>query len=901
MNESRIPYSAKELFRPGKPRVYRGRQLDSIAFPLGGIGTGSISLAGNGMLRDFEIFNRPDKGLQLKYTFFSLYAKRAAEDGVFRVLQGPATGSDLSGGGFGLDRNTGAGLPHFRSAEFVGEYPFAKINFSDARVPLEVSLEACNPFIPLNPDDSGLPAAMFTVHLRNPAGAPGPVEAVLFANLENRSGHPEMGEGRIEVIEENGLRALNMTTSRHAPDSPRYGSLVLATPHADTAFQTHWLRGGWFDSFQRFLDCAREGRLEENREPALCEKDTDVGSLAMRAVIEPGACVRIPVWIVWHTPNFEMYWAQGDLKPVWKNYYATQYADAAAVARYIAREHARLEKETRAFADSLFASTLPEAALDAVSSQLSILKSTTCLRLTDGTFYGFEGCFTHGGCCEGTCSHVWNYSQALAWLFPALERSSRQAEFTYSLHDSGHISFRMPLPLGKRPPEDFHAAADGQMGEILRLYREWQVSGDEDFLRRLWPSARRALEYAWTVWDMNRDGVCEGIQHNTYDIEFHGPNTMVGTIYLAALLAGERMARHLGEEDAANEYRRVFESGRRLTEERLYNGEFYIQKVETNMPREGTALFIKRPEACECSGGSCASSGGPLGAEGGSGGGAPPMPKYQYGEGCLSDQLIGQWIARMLDLGDVLDPQHVHSALDAIYRNNWRATLAQHATAQRIYALDEEAGLLLATWPRGGRPEFPFPYSDEVWCGIEYQVASHMIYEGMVGEGLAIVKGVRDRHTGERRNPWNEFECGSHYARSLASYSVLLALSGFTYSAPEQRIGFAPRVSADNFTCFFCVGSGWGVYRQKTAKNGRAAASIEMRAGTLKLREFSVGMRVNDPSAILKPSRRKVECQIKETIVRSEQAKLETRLAFDAPVILSAGDTLQVKGQLRSE
>jgi non-lysosomal glucosylceramidase len=811
-----IPYNDEELFAVGPRQTYRGRQLDEIAFPLGGIGTGSISLGGWGQLRDCEIFNRPHKGLQFQMTFFTLYARRGDEEPVTRVLQGPV-GGFLTANGSGVDRATGAGLPHMRSCEFTGEFPLARLDFADPRMPLEVSLEAYNPFLPLNPDDSGLPIAIFLVHLHNPSDRP--VKAVLFANLENRLGHPEVGQGVIEYREgehrgcAGALAGLVMSTKKHAPDSPHYGTLALATPWRDLNVQTHWFRGAWFDSLQRFWDAASEGELPEERAPAEAgEKSTDVGSIGLRATLAPGERVTLPVTIAWHVPNFEKYWNHAH--PSWDNFYGTQFADAWAVAEYAEKHRERLEGETRRFKETLFASTLPASVLDAVSSQISILKTTTCLRLTDGTFYGWEGCNPNAGCCEGTCTHVWNYAQALPFLFPTLEQSIRDSDYAYNQTDEGHMTFRMPLPLGVIGSGSFHPAADGQMGGIMKVYREWQFSGDDAWLREIWPQVKRALEYAWKYWDADRDGVMEGVQHNTYDIEFYGPNTMMGSFYLGALRAGEEMARHLGDASAAEEYRRVFESGRRWMDEHLFNGEFYRQEV--------------RGEAAQHASHAAAISIGGQDADPKKG-----WPKYQYGDGCLSDQMIGQWMARIVGLGDLFAPEKVRETMAAIFRYNWKPDFWEHANAQRIYALNDEAGLLLCSWPRGGRPALPFVYSDEVWCGIEYQVASHLIYEGLVREGLAIVKGVRDRHDGTRRNPWNEFECGNHYARSMASYAVLLALSGYQYSAPEGRLAFAPRVHADDFACFFTTATGWGLYRQRPGE-----ASLEVRAGHVTLRSL---------------------------------------------------------------
>jgi len=354
----------------------------------------------------------------------------------------------------------------------------------------------------------------------------------------------------------------------------------------------------------------------------------------------------------------------------------------------------------------------------------------------------------------------------------------------------------MELPPGTPAGHGFHAAADGQMGNILRTYREWQISGDDAWLERVWPSAKKALEYAWTDWDKDRDGLLEGVHHNTLDIEYHGPETVCGSLYLAALLAGERMASYVGDEASAEEYVRVFESGRRLTDETLFNGEFYFQRVTDDAP-------------------------------------------YQFGEGCIIDQVIGQWYARMLGLGDILDPAHVKSAIAAVFRHNFRRDFRDHHNPHRVYALGDDRGLLICTWPRGGRPQRPLTYAYECMIGFEYQVGAHLIYEGFLREGLTVCKAIRDRHDGLKRNPYNEFECGSHYARSMANYAYLLALSGFRYSAVEHCLYLAPRLSAESFRCFFSTDSAWGsIHFRREADSltlSVAPAEGELRIGAVVL------------------------------------------------------------------
>ncbi len=812
-----LPYTDDELFAPGPPRTYRHAHLNEIAFPLGGLGAGCISLSGRGALVDWEIFNRPNKGYRPAYTFLTLFAQAEGEEPVFRVLEGPLPppyqGSlhgplEYAGMGFGPARELGAGLLRFSECEFTGAFPCAQVDLADEAVPVTARIEAWSPFIPLDDRDSSMPVAVLEVTLTNPGECP--VHAVVGFSLDNVCGHPERGRCVNRLVREDGYCALLMSTEKHAPDSPRFGTLALLTPHPDITWELQRGPGHWFALSEDLLfGFGETGRFpnEESMEPS-ADGQGAIGSLGLRADLAPGESRTLTFVLAWHFPTFEKYWDVGQCEcgpPTWPNYYASLWPNAQAVAREVVERFHELRSRTHRFRDELFASTLPAHVVDAVSSQLAILRTPTVARLPDGTLYGWEGCHARAGCCPGSCTHVWNYAQALAYVFPQLERGMRDIDFALNLRESdGHMQFRMELPPGTHASHGFHAAADGQMGNVLRTYREWHISGDDPWLKRLWPSVKKALEYAWEDWDADRDGLLEGVHHNTLDIEYHGPETVCGSLYLAALLAGERMARYVGDESSADEYRRVFESGRRLTDETLFNGEFYFQRVTDDAP-------------------------------------------YQFGEGCIIDQVIGQWYARMLGLGDILDPANMRSALAAVFRHNFRDDFRKHHNPHRVYAIGDDRGLLICTWPRGGRPKRPLTYAYECMIGFEYQVGAHLIYEGLLREGLTVCRAIRDRHDGLKRNPWNEFECGSHYARSMANYAFLLALSGFRYSAVEQRLELAPRIAADDFRTFFSVDSGWGSIRHQR-EGDTATVTIAPVEGVLKVAQAVVdGVEVTLP------------------------------------------------------
>jgi uncharacterized protein (DUF608 family) len=822
-----IPYSRQRLMESPTQRTLTGEQLSEVAFPLGGIGTGTVALGGRGQLRDWEIFNRPGPGKFLPFSFVALWAREDGGSPALKVVEAPLMPPYRGAGGY--SRDCAEGLPRFKAGRFTGAYPFAQIDFEDESLPLAVSLEAFNPFIPLNVDDSSLPVAVFRYDLKSRSGRP--IDVALAFSLLNAVGydgqaalegrrHAGFGRNlttfRQEHAAANAISGLDLTSAKYQPDQVGYGSLALLTTIQQVTARTAWPPGDWWDPFQKWYDeFVAKGEMHDDTPPQPSpDGESNYATLAPRLRLLPGEAKSVTFILAWYFPFRENYW--NDEKEVkgqkLRNYYGTRFQNAWEIASHVVGRLDELEAKTRAFSDVFYSTSVPGYVLEAVSSQASILRTNTCMLLEGKQFFAFEGCDDNAGCCPLNCTHVWNYEQALAFLYPELERSMRHTDFTYNMRSDNSMAFRTLVPVG-RAQWNFRPAADGQMGCILKLYREWQISGDDGFLRQHWPAAKRALEFAWTHWDANRDGLMEGQQHNTYDIEFYGPNPMMSTLYLGALRAGELMAGAIGDHSAAAAYRDVREKGIRNLEQ-LWNGEFYIQKIppiDQAHPMEKYAApdwFSKAVQDGQI--------------------------RYQFGDGCLSDQLLGVWFTRVIGLDPGWRDERMRQALTSIYRYNFKNGFYDHPNTQRIYALNDEKGLLLCSWPKGGRPKLPFVYSDEVWTGIEFQVAAHMIYEGLLEEGLAIVKGVTERYDGWRRNPWNEVECGNHYARALASWSVLLALSGFEFSAQVQRLGFAPRTQAADFRTFFAAGSAWGGFRS-WREEATQIFRLEVKYGTLPL------------------------------------------------------------------
>jgi non-lysosomal glucosylceramidase len=803
------------------PRQFRGRQLRMISFPLGGVAAGSIGLGGRGQLINWEIFNRPNKGYRPSYAFPSIWAQAAGGKPVTRVLesriQPPYEGQD------GLGSSNVPGLSRLASAVFTGEYPLAHIDFEDRALPVEVQLDAFSPFIPHDPDDSGLPVAMLRYSVKNPGSAPAQV-SIAFS-IENPvttreddggAARQKADQGRKnEFRSDNGLAGLVMSNPALAPDDPMAGEFVLAALPDDLSVShwTGWPAGRWWNAPLHFWDhFSKAGELD-----AESGARNVVGVLCLKRTIPAGQTASFQFLLGWRFPNRTPDWCgweapPGEGKTIIGNAYAVRFKTAWDAVAYAAQHRNDLEGRTRIFAEAMRASTLPAVVKEAASANISTLATTTCFRTADGEFHGFEGSDDTRGCCFGNCTHVWNYETVTPFLFPSFARSLRRNAYGYSMDEAGAIHFRQLLPEGKA--RSGFAAADGQMGQVIHAWLDWKISGDKELLRATWPPTKKALEFAWVSggWDANKDGVMEGVQHNTYDVEFYGPNPMCGIYYLGALRAAEEMARAAGDPAAAQTYRALFDRGSKWIDANLFNGEFYIQKPR-GFRKDEIADHLRSDMGSENT----------------------ESPEYQVGAGCLVDQLMGQYLADVSGLGPLVSPDKIRATLQSIYRYNYKRSLAEHDNTERTFALNDEASIVICDYGKAERPFVPFPYFAETMTGFEYTAASLMISWGMIEEGLECIRNTRLRYDGEKRNPWDEAECGHHYARAMASWSSVIALSGFSYDAPTASITAAPLIAHDSFQCFWSTGTGWGTFAIRKT-DGATHLSIKVLAGTLACR-----------------------------------------------------------------
>lgn len=523
--------------------------------------------------------------------------------------------------------------------------------------------------------------------------------------------------------------------------------------------------------------------------------DQLTGAVGRSFRLGPGEAITLNFVVAWHFPNF---YARGCGNAKVGHFYATLHASALAVVDYISQNFERLAGATRAWVTTWYDSSLPYWLLDRTFANTAVLATTTCYRFADGRFWGWEGV----GCCEGTCTHVWHYAQAIGRLFPEVERDTRsRVDFGLALHDDGAIGHRAFLK------DSMFSADDGQCGRILGALREHQMSADDTFLRSIWPQVKRAIEFLIRK-DGNDDGMIEDAQPNTLDAAWYGKISFLASLYLAALRAGEEMAQEVDDPSFAQRCRTIAERGAQSILQ-THNGEFFVQIED---PAHSNEIGI--------------------------------------GPGCYIDQVFGQTWAHWLALGRLFDRDKQLSALRALWKYNFVPDVGpfrQQFKRGRWYAMAGDAGLIMCSWPKGGQnPAFKdhwqYMYFNECMTGFEWQAAAHMIWESydqpdLLEKGLAISRAIHDRYSAALRNPYNEIECCDHYARSMASYGVYQAVCGFNCHGPRGHIEFAPRLQPEEFRAAFVAAQGWGSFQQ-SATNGKLAAQLEVAHGEMRIKSI---------------------------------------------------------------
>jgi hypothetical protein len=671
----------------------------------------------------------------------------------------------------------------FKNAEFAATYPVARIELTDPRFPLTATIQVVNPMSPGDVRMSSLPTGMITFSLHNTG--PLPLHGTLAGSLLNAvgwdwitpiEGHtPGLGGNANRLVRGRGWTRVMMTNPALAEDARLAGSMVLA---ADDESAVAMPRCAGLGQLRAFLEsrAISDGRSRLALAPAIADPQLNapkggqglspqgkswLGIIGVPFALEPDESRQIRFAITWHFPNRMVDWEQfgrpipqlGSSSLYLGNHYALRYLDALDAQLTVERRWSEFVDRTLNWTNNLSESSLSQLEAERLAMQAAYVRSPTCFMGADGRFYGYEGSLgastrmwsgQFGGSCPMNCTHVWQYEAALAGLWPALERDMRDTEFDVMQAADGSIPHRLRPPaylpqMTNEPiggPEE--PALDGMLATILKSLRDLQRGAERDWLVRRWPALVKLYRHIAGKWDTTGDGVLRGVQPSTHDIDLAGANPFMGSLWLAALRAMTEMARMMSDDVIYADADGRFTRGTVAYDELLFDGKHYVQVLDATDSRD-----------------------------------------FQWLSGVLSDQVIGQWWAHQLGLGYILPRQHVRSALKHVVRSNLRRGFAGFEHPYRVYADSaEDCGLLMCSWPDGGRPAVPTRYADEVWTGVEWQVGAHCLFEGLEDEARAVLGALWTRHNGERRNPFNEIECGDHYVRAMSGWTLLQARSG---------------------------------------------------------------------------------------------------------------------------
>ncbi|HVU59095.1 MAG TPA: GH116 family glycosyl hydrolase [Puia sp.] len=787
--------------RSGHTTYLKSRnELRYIGMPAGGLHSGTVYLGGDGRLWLWSIYSDVREGIDPKEVLWNDGQKERkilSRDGAAYLEPAIADNKRILEQGIALQFEYGGKTivrelreNDWKEISFEATYPVATVTYTDPEIPFVVTLKGGPLFIPTNAGDSSLPATVLHVEITNKGTLPADVSFMGW--LENGAGKLSAGGAGVkfnELFEGAGFTGVYYGfDGAGEPEGRDQGTMAIAILSGDGIVNTAckgWEAGvsGGFDGQQKQKTTADVA-------------DKLVGSVGRTMKILPGKTIGTSVMIAWHFnhPLKKLLNKLPDARDGY--YYAKKFTNAAAVIEHAAGRFREWHSQTLLWQKVWYDSTLPEWLLERCIINIGTIATANTYRFASGRFWGWEGVNS----CAGTCTHVWQYAQALGRLFPELERDTRErVDLGVAMKSDGGIIFRAEFE--SRP------AIDGQAGTILRCYREHMMSGDRSFLERNWANIRKAIQFLLDQ-DKNGDGMTDTPMENTLDAVWDGEIAWIVGLSIAAVKAGWMMAEEMGDDSFAATCQRYVEAGGRNMAEHLYNGEY----------------FIHRPDTVK---------------------GRAKLGSYNT---CHIDQVYGQSWAYQVGLGELWDNAKTRQALRSLWKYNLTKDVGPYIATHyggRPYALAGEGGMIMNTNPKNE----PKPYGEEVtWqmgyfhecmSGFEHQVASHMMAEGMTDEALVLTRMIHDRYDGAKRNPYNEIECSDHYARAMASYGTYITACGFYYHGPNMEIGFDPAMAPEKFKAAFTVAKGWGSYEQAIGP-GYFDAAYTLYYGELRLRSIRI-------------------------------------------------------------
>ncbi len=827
------------LYKRGSALSATSGNLKYIGMPINGICTGQVYLGGDGRLWYWNLDATKDKKNNPK-------GRRYME---------PDEASSPIGQGFALQvdgKVRTLDADGFADVAFTNQYPMGKVDYLDESCPLKVQLEAYTPFIPMNRDDSSYPVVVMRYTLTNTSSKTQKLAiGGWIENISDRKvGKGVTGEKVCQYRNFDDISTVECSADFEDANSLALGLFGKGKPDFVNLEKTVPGTDGTFDS---------TGGLKDGAETTSGLEQTSFASIGRKLKLKAGESKTVSFAVSWRFPQIRYGTAFGvGLKSTspGRNHYASLWPTAAEASSEVARREDELYGKSKEWVDTWYDSTLPYWFLERSFIPINSMQTQMAQRVypegSEQEHYNLEEGVR---CCPGNCTHVWNYAQGLARIFPAIERESREkVEYGLGFDDeNGMVYFRYCMQDGKKGRDD---ALDGTCGTIIRVLRESLMTTDYSFLAKIWDRVTLSMDFVIKEWDADEDGMLAGAQHNTLDEPWHGQVHWLTNVYHAALKASAVMARQMKQPAVAARYERIVEKGAPAMVELLWNEDF--------------GYFIHKPPADE---------------------------ERMHGStnGCHIDQVLGDSWLHEVGLDPILPKDKIRKSLQALWKYNFTPDVGAFRkvmTNGRYYAGEGDAGLVMCSFPHGkiepksGNKNYA-GYLNECMTGFEWQVAAHMIRVGMVEEGLAIGKAIYDRYSPDARNPYNEVECSDHYSRAMASYSAFLAACGYRYDGPEGILGFGPKLSPEDFQAAFTTAEGWGRFTQKIA-SGELHAKLELRYGTLELGELQL-----DKAQGTEGQRANVSLDGKPLEARFEKAGERYVIKFTDRIRLKEGQVLE--------
>ncbi|WP_316839872.1 GH116 family glycosyl hydrolase [Pedobacter gandavensis] len=801
------PQWVSSLYDRGKETAYykSKNELKFIGMPVGGLHAGTVYVAGDGRLWLWQIYNETFEGAQegidpktvnwndgtesrkIRVRDGAAYVEPAIANNKRVLEQGFAVKAVVKGKTFIKELSE----EHWDEVIFKPAYPMATIQYISKDFPVEVQLKVYSPFIPLDALNSALPATVLRLEIKNPGAVAAEVSVLgWMENGANKlTGKAKTGK-RKNVVSSTGNSSRIFSSFESNNED-----LKNAQDGGTMCFTLHQSKGKADPAISPWPVVDKHFNAAGSSSAVVDAPEKLVGGLGITSSLGPGKSMKANYSVSWHFNNANL-----NLKKIVKNaqqgfHYATRFKDAAAVSVYLQDNFDKLTKTTELWKDTWNDSTLPYWFLERTFINIDTLATANTYRFADGRFWGWEGV----GACAGTCTHVWQYAQSVARIFPELERDLRQrVDLGIGFkEDTGAIIFRAE--------NESRPAIDGQAGTVLRFYREHQMSADDTFLKTNWSGIKKATQFMLDQ-DKNGDGMTDTPMENTLDAVWEGEIAWIVGLCIAGARAGQAMAEEMGDTAFAKTCETYVANGRKNMEKELFNGEYFIHRPDKIAGRKNLGSYNT----------------------------------------CHIDQVYGQSWAFQVGLPRVLSKDKAVAALKALWKYNFATDVGPYIKTHiggRPYALAGEGGMVMNTNPYnepkpfGENVGWQLGYFHECMSGFEHQVAAHLMGEGMVEESLILTRSIHDRYHASKRNPFNEIECSDHYARAMASYGTFINASGFEYHGPKGYMKFSPAWNAANFKTPFTSAKGWGSYTQK--KTGtKQLHTINLKYGELALSEL---------------------------------------------------------------